>query len=773
MIPDIKPVYSYRGNGSTKTFDFKCLVEDESQLAVFHTDRNGLQVKLTYAIDYTINEFKNPNGGTVTFPIQGSSYSVLQDETAEDKGDYEIISLCLDLPISQEGEYGTSEFLDFKSLEYSLDYLTRLIQIQARQLERSIKTQEGSGQTPDDLINALNQAQVNAKNCAAQAEQSAGRAQQSAIEAEEQATIGQRTLETLEETAQLATENITQLEQVALENIGGARQDALSDITTLGQQVQQIGQQVLQSTQQGLASIDVATQQSLNELRVNGFGVTPSNCMNMAIVKNNLNVALTWVDPADTVINGQTLSTWAGVKIVRRADRYPMNPTDGTLIADITQRNAHITIPLIDTLPNDGKQYYYAAFPYSVNGAVNLDSKNRFGAIVYGFQRNKTDSNPFTRVTAIAGCHNENYRSARMNFTDGFFDYGDWFNTFLINAFRPVMLNYDGTVAYELDPNDHTKKLDGTASDIANTAFNGNAMVGFKQIWRKVVDLGNNVEQVYLANYKVDDDFKCYTHINRDGQLVKEAYAPMYRGSLISGKLRSLSGQAPMNTQAGTTEITYAQANGTHWHTGLTNYWQLRNDVLAMISLSDDSQKVFGEGYTTGGTAASSLRASGEMNNRGMFSGTNANTTTGVKVLFQEHPWGNLWDRIAGWVNVNGTQKIKLTHGTEDGSSVVGYNTDGAGYITIGATPMGTSGGYISGAITVPPYGTFPTMVSGSATTHWCDGFWFNNAQNNYAFVGGYCGAGSLCGSSCANLSSLVSNSYWNFGASLSCIPPL
>lgn len=58
-----------------------------------------------------------------------------------------------------------------------------------------------------------------------------------------------------------------------------------------------------------------------------------------------------------------------------------------------------------------------------------------------------------------------------------------------------------------------------------------------------------------------------------------------------------------------------------------------------------------------------------------------------------ENWWGNIWRRIAGWINDKGTQKVKLTRGTKDGSTAADYNTTGSGYKTIsGATPAGTFG---------------------------------------------------------------------------------
>ena len=145
-------------------------------------------------------------------------------------------------------------------------------------------------------------------------------------------------------------------------------------------------------------------------------------------------------------------------------------------------------------------------------------------------------------------------------------------------------------------------------------------------------------------------------------------------------------------------------------------------------------------------------------------------TGVGVKVFGIENFWGNLWKRIAGWINASGTQKIKMTYGTQDGSTVTGYNTDGTGYISIGLTPSGTSGGYISSS-TLTNYGLFPQVASGSDTTYFCDGMWFNNSQTDYALVGGDCYSGLLVGGFSSDLVVAVSDSYWGFGASLSCKP--
>lgn len=147
MIPETNPYNNWSGNGSTTTFDFDFYIENASQLAVYHTNTLGEQIQLVNGVDYSIHELQNKNGSYITFPIAGSTYGVLAEG--------EIISLCLTLPVSQEEEYGKSSYLNLETLEYSLDYLTRLIQILYRQVARTIKIQEGSSQSVDEFIQEL------------------------------------------------------------------------------------------------------------------------------------------------------------------------------------------------------------------------------------------------------------------------------------------------------------------------------------------------------------------------------------------------------------------------------------------------------------------------------------------------------------------------------------------------------------------------------------------------------------------------------------------
>ena len=239
---------------------------------------------------------------------------------------------------------------------------------------------------------------------------------------------------------------------------------------------------------------------------------------------------------------------------------------------------------------------------------------------------------------------------------------------------------------------------------------------------------------------------------------------------MISNKLRSLSGKAPQQSTTSAAERTAAVANGDYWFTRDLSSEMLIRILLILISRSTDSQKCFGNGHYSGGSQASHLHTTGAGNEKGQFWGSTGNEV--VNIFYMQNWYGDRWDRIAGWINDNGTQKIKLTYGTQDGSTTTGYNETGAGYIAIGLAPSGTSGGYIS-KCTANEYGIFPHVFSGSSSTYECDGGWFNNGQVNYALGGGNCYYGLLVGAFASNLHNAASISSWNIGASLSCKPPL
>ena len=65
-----------------------------------------------------------------------------------------------------------------------------------------------------------------------------------------------------------------------------------------------------------------------------GGGISPSNVSDLKIKVGNQKLTIFWSDPGNTVVEGQTLCTWKGTKLVQKAGSYPENAKDGTVLVD-------------------------------------------------------------------------------------------------------------------------------------------------------------------------------------------------------------------------------------------------------------------------------------------------------------------------------------------------------------------------------------------------------------------------------------------------------
>lgn len=404
-----------------------------------------------------------------------------------------------------------------------------------------------------------------------------------------------------------------------------------------------------------------------------------------------------------------------------------------------------------------------------------ITSKGGTSGKVYGFHINPSESDPEDAITYLGNA--VGMTPAYMDYTNGVFNWGSWRDAFFMP--RPCMLNYDGDVDYYLDPNNYTKKYDGSASDVANDAYNGNAMMewgqGGKKIWYAIVpDPTPTGASIYIADHQVNSNFHAWSFINNDGKLVDHFYTPIYNGWYDGTRIRSISGKTPTDSQNAQTERDRCRANNTAlniWDTEVYCDVILINFLCTLISKSLDSQTAFGQGCTTPGQAG--VVATGTLNDKGLFFGYSG-TTSAVKVFGMENWWGNLWRRFGGLVNVKGTQKYKLTRSTEDGSTVNDYvvsatDTDYAGYLT-GATLPAASGGYIN-AHTFDANQYAPTAVNGASNTYYCDSLWTNNNQVDYASRGGASNRGVQCGAWSLSLSDAASTASWTIAAAPSCKP--
>ena len=261
--------------------------------------------------------------------------------------------------------------------------------------------------------------------------------------------------------------------------------------------------------------------------------LAPDNIKMMSYQFGDGELSITWTDPDDTVIDGVTVSRWAGTYLVRNEIDYPKNETDGTVVLNSTTRNAYSSTPYIDSGLQNGKQYYYALFPYSDDGKVNRNPENRLGGSPnapkrYGVRIDKKNSDPDTRVEYLFDAIGK--KPARINAETGLFDYGDWADVGFVKDNKPCMLRKDGTVDYYLNPTNLEQKEDGTPSDVSNTSYDGNAMSEFP-LWYLYQYQDDSYDYIILSEKQIDNNYKANAFKNSSGEIKSKLYLGIFHSA--------------------------------------------------------------------------------------------------------------------------------------------------------------------------------------------------------------------------------------------------
>lgn len=348
---------------------------------------------------------------------------------------------------------------------------------------------------------------------------------------------------------------------------------------------------------------------------------------------------------------------------------------------------------------------------------------------IYGWHVDPSISDPSQAITYLADARGKT--PAAMGAST--FSYGGWEKAFFMP--KPCMLRYDGTVAYYLDPNDYTKKADGTPSDVANASFEGNAMMEWPLIWYKFeAGEAEGEGSFYCSDRQVDESYHCWCNINANDEIIPHFYTAIYNGT-GTAKLRSLSGVqlTSANGNGDTTvsvDISKAAANGTGWYIETLSVRSLINSLLILIGKNLNCSEVFGNGIT--GTGVQETRNNkenyytGTCNDKGLFWGSLSSHTQPVKVFGMENWWGCVFRRVAGLLHDSGTQRyyVKLTSGRSDGTTVDGYSfSSHTGYITLDIPVSYTAGGYIR-TMRFSQYGFYPLVLSGNASDNYWHSWW-------------------------------------------------
>lgn len=221
------------------------------------------------------------------------------------------------------------------------------------------------------------------------------------------------------------------------------------------------------------------------------------------------------------------------------------------------------------------------------------DINSNTDPIRYGIRIDQSNSDPDASVTYLydavgmtpAGLDNNNV-----------FDYGDW-QDFVYDICKPVMLNPDGTVKYDLDRDDQTKKADGTASEISDSSQTANAMVQFKKWYVSVTEPETDIIDIVFANAKIDNTYVAMGFEDAtSGELIEKDYfyIGMFTSSYINDTYRSLYTSAATDGGDGRTQRTRIKTLGNNYD--FPSFSQLFFIIYLhyLISKSRDRNRHFG-----------------------------------------------------------------------------------------------------------------------------------------------------------------------------------
>lgn len=478
------------------------------------------------------------------------------------------------------------------------------------------------------------------------------------------------------------------------------------------------------------------------EIETGGGGLPPLDVISPSVETGNGQLTIRWTDPNDTVIEGTVVSAWAGTKLVRKAGSFPTSPSDGVVLVDNKVRGAYASNGFVDSGLTNGTTYYYQLFPYNTTNGVNTNPTNRLSGtpqpyVIFGVAIDLTNSNPETAVTYTDGAVGMNPGSA-------------WNSMPIFKDIKPCVLK-NGVVQYYLNPNDLTKKADGTSADITS-GNDGDVMIEIPKTGFKITTSGNTLTIKVTDNPNDTANFKYYAHTRSAEGDRSKLYIGAYLGWNSGGKLRSLSGKTPTASQTIGTFRNQAQANGAGYD--IVSFYPLTLlQCLFLIKYKNrDSQTALGRGYVDGNSAAI---ATGGTNAKGIDFGETSGKQQ-MCFLNIEDMWGNLRWFIDGLFS--DANRNMLT-------AFTGFNDTGSGYTNRGQGATSDIGNYMSKPQGTTETGFIAKEVSGSATTHFTDYAYLDASRLPY--FGGYWTNGSYAGVFCLNVNPAADDSSSDLGARL------
>lgn len=386
---------------------------------------------------------------------------------------------------------------------------------------------------------------------------------------------------------------------------------------------------------------------------------------------------------------------------------------------------------------------------------------------IYGFIEHNDILSPSQRIEYIG--KNASYtRPLKVDLSTGGYSLGDWVDFPILTENKPWMVKPDGTADYRLKEDDYTKKLDGTASDVDNTAYDGGAFSWIRKIYKREHMSGN--DRYVEFSFVKRDGFEATGFMNGDTEL-NGRWMPMFYGTIVDGSMKSVATGNCISAGNKTTD---------QQHTAIVAFDENAKffggpfvetliDLMMMFAKNSNLQEAYGYGNSSGYVNDPGQNY-GMLDNSviggGQFYGTSGGRALNKAFHSIVLATYNSWIRDPYEVVKNGEVMVSKNYA---------YDPTGATYTDIGvAVPDQSSSAwrYTPKYVAVQGYGAIPDIsVTGASTALGrADGTYTMASQSSAVTVClrfGTCNVGLIGGVSARAWNSAASGSWWDGGCAL------
>lgn len=335
-----------------------------------------------------------------------------------------------------------------------------------------------------------------------------------------------------------------------------------------------------------------------------------------------------------------------------------------------------------------------------------------------------------------------------------------------------------GSITY-LNKNDLTKDINGNTVTIPSTSNNLNRMIELPECWLYYAQSvgGWYCYLVSLEEFTTEDandieDISIYTYYRRVIHFPKR-YISMYEGYNYSNKIRSIPGQTPTTSTAGSSFHSYCRANNSsnyNWNMLTSDVWNFVNLMFHIEYATKNSQLSFNssltsEGYHQGGLGAgitsSSLTANPTLTNCDSYGADGGSTYCCYRGIV--NPFGNCRKELVD-VYIVGDGADSILYKSHNKSK---YSRSNPSYGRVGLmySYFSDSSGWILDVKIYPhDNGRLTSVISGtySSEDSFKDYYYYGGSGTYGWFTGGAYGYGSNASLQYSNCNNSVGNSNSN-----------